>query len=365
MRIVRVEVEQLDIPFREPVISATHRWEHHRAGILVLRTDDGRKGLAEFPAPQPHDLGEDVSPRLIEVLTGIELSDPVTLEATLREVDTWPFVGRAARSAVESALVDLLARVSRRSIARYLDARAAADVAVNAMLGIDTPERTASEATALVANGFRCLKLKAGDEPSGRLEARVAAVRESVGADVALRLDFNGSLGADTAGKVLASVARFDIEYAEQPIPPAAGAEALARLRWTGSVPVAADESVRDLGTARVLLESRAVDALVVKPARVGGLRQAHAIVELATAAGVPVTVSTLFETGVGLAGALHLAATAPGPQAHGLATGGLLQSDLLSATLPIRDGRLAVPAGPGLGVDLEPRAIERYRVSP
>ena len=137
----------------------------------------------------------------------------------------------------------------------------------------------------------------------------------------------------------------------------------LARLRWTGAVPIAADESVRDLGAARVLLDSSAVDALVVKPARVGGLRQANAIVELATAASIPVTVSTLFETGVGLAGALHLAATAPGPQAHGLATAGLLRSDLLREPLAVVDGRMAAPEGPGLGIELDEVAIERYRI--
>ncbi|MEX1297336.1 MAG: mandelate racemase/muconate lactonizing enzyme family protein [Candidatus Limnocylindrales bacterium] len=363
MRIVRVEVEILEVPFREPVISGTQRWEQHRAGVLILRTDDGRKGLAEFPAPRPHDLGEDVSPRLIEVLTGIELSDPVAVEGTLRDIDTWPFVGRAARSAVESALIDLLARVSRQPIAEYLDRQARSDVAVNALLGMDQPEETAAQAAALVEDGFGCLKLKAGEEPDGALEARVRAVREAVGPDVALRLDFNGSLSADWAEDALAKVAPFDIEYAEQPIPPGAGAEALARLRWTGAVPIAADESVRDLGAARVLLDTGAVDALVVKPARVGGLRQARAIIDLAAAAEVPVTVSTLFETGVGLAGALHLAATVPGSQAHGLATAGLLESDLLETPLVISRGRMSVPVGMGLGVDLDRAALERYQV--
>jgi L-alanine-DL-glutamate epimerase-like enolase superfamily enzyme len=362
MRIARVEVEILEVPFRDPIISSAQRWEQHRAGIVILRTDDGRKGLAEFPAPRPHDLGEDVSPRLIEVLTGIELSDPVTLERTLRDVDSWPFVGRAARSAVESALVDLLARVSRQPIAEYLDRQARADVAVNALLGMDQPEQTAAQAATLVEEGFGCLKLKAGEEPDGALVTRVRAVREAVGPDVALRLDFNGSLRADGAQDVLTKVAPFDIEYAEQPIPPSAGAEALARLRWTGAVPIAADESVRDLGAARVLLDTGAVDALVVKPARVGGLRQARAIIDLAAAAEVPVTVSTLFETGVGLAGALHLAATAPGSQAHGLATAELLESDLLETPLAISGGRMAVPAGTGLGVDLDPAALERYQ---
>jgi L-alanine-DL-glutamate epimerase-like enolase superfamily enzyme len=363
MRITRVEVEFVDVPFREPIISGTQRWVHHCAGILILRTEDGRKGLGEFPASRPHDLGADRSPQLVEVLSGLELADPVAVEGTLRSIDSWPSGGRAARSAAESALVDLLARAGRARLADYLDPQAATEVTVNALLGLDQPDQTATQAAALVEAGFRCLKLKAGEEPDGALRARVGAVRAAVGPDVAIRLDFNGSLSADAAEEVLAAVAPYDIEYAEQPIPPAAGAEAMARLRWTGTVPIAADESVRDIGAARVLLDTGAVDALIVKPARVGGLRQARAIVELATAASVPVTVSTLFETGVGLAGALHLAATAPGPQAHGLATGRLLESDLLRTRLAIADGRMSVPTGVGLGVELDPEALERYRL--
>jgi o-succinylbenzoate synthase len=364
MRIARVEVEILEVPFREPVVSGDRRWEQHRASLVILRTDDGRRGRGEFPAPRPHDLGEDVSPRLVEALTGLELADPVTVEGTLREIDAWPFVGRAARSAVESALVELLARFGGHSVAAYLGGRARIDVAVNAMLGIGPSDQVASRAVTLAEAGYRCLKLKAGDEPDSAVRSRVEAVRAAVGPAVALRLDFNGSVGLERAEEVLASVAPFDIEYAEQPVHPGAGAEALARLRWNGAVPIAADESVRDLGSARVLLDTGAVDALVVKPARVGGLRQAYAITELAAAASVPVTVSTLFESGIGLAGALHLAATIPGPQAHGLATADLLESDLLQTPLPIVDGRMEVPTGMGLGVELDAAALSRYRVS-
>jgi L-alanine-DL-glutamate epimerase-like enolase superfamily enzyme len=364
MRLAEVRVETLEIPFRRPLVSGAERWDRVRAGIVLLVTDDGHRALGEFPAPRPDDLGEDVSPRLVSTLRGLELADPVSVEGSLRDIDAWPFVGRAARSAVESALVDLMAQINRRPVSTFLHAGAATSVALNATLGIDEPAATAAAAAAAVEAGFGAIKLKAGDEPDDVLGARVAAVREAVGSRVALRLDFNGSLPGGRAADVLAVVAGYDIEYAEQPLAPSAGAEALAHLRWTGPVPVAADEAVRDVGSARVLLDTGAVDALVVKPARVGGLRQAEAIIELATAASVPVTVSTLFESGVGLAGAVHLAATAPGPQAHGLATGQLLESDLLVTSLAIGGGRVAVPAGPGLGVELDEAAVARYRVS-
>jgi len=362
MRIEEARVEVLDIPFGEPVISGVQRWEHHRAGIIALRTTNDFEGLGELPVPPPDQLGDDIPGRLIRALEGLELGHASMIEGVLCDIEAWPSVGRPARSAVESALVDVLARLADQSVASFLFAGSRRDVAVNALLGIGPPEEAALLAAELVDAGYRCLKLKAGVEPDGALQRRVAAVREAVGPDVALRLDFNGSLAPETAEDVLAGVAQFDLEYAEQPISPAEGAEALARLRWTGAVPIAADESVRDLGAARVLLDSGAVDALVVKPTRVGGLRQAGAIVELATSAGVSVTVSTMFETGVGLAGALHLAATAPGTGAHGLATAGLLESDLLRTPLDISHGRMEVPDGPGLGIELDTDAVERYR---
>ncbi len=364
MQIAYVRVDTVSIPFGEPVISGTQVWSRRRAGILTLRTQDGHEGRGEFAAPEPADLGEDVSPRLVQRLEGIHLGDPVAVEGALRDIDTWPFVGRAARAATKSALVELLARLGGRSVASYLGPAPAASVPLNALLGVGSPSSTAAQAAAFVADGFTCLKLKAGDEPPDAIVARVGAVRAAAGSSVGLRVDFNGSLGVKAAKDVLARLAEFDLEYVEQPIAAAAGWEALAHLRWNGSVPIAADELVRDVGAARALLDAGAVDALVVKPVRVGGLRQAAAIVELATAAAVPVTVSTMFESGVGLAGALHLAAVTPGPQAHGLATAALLATDLLRQSLLVEDGRMALPAGPGLGVELDGAAVDRFRVT-
>ena len=364
MRISTVRVDTVDIPFREPIVSGAHRWEIRRVAVLTLHTDVGVQGLGEFAALLPNDLGHDVGPLLVAELEGVHLGDPVTLERSLRRIDAWPFVGRVARSAVESAIVDLLARAGGRSVASFLAEGPTDRVAVNGLVGISDPAVAAEEASSLVAVGYRCLKLKASAEPVDALLGRLAAVREAVGSSVAMRLDFNGALDVASAREIIERLEGFGIDYVEQPIAPTAGIAALARLREESAVRVAADESVRDLGSARDLLAAGAVDVLVVKPSRVGGLRQASSIVELATEAGVEVTVSTLFETGVGIAGALHLAAAVPGEGAHGLATAALLESDLLVRSLPIVEGSMTLPAGPGLGIDLDADAIERYRAA-
>ncbi len=325
--------------------------------MVSLRTDSGAGGLGEFVAPEPGDLGEPATSALVADLEGVHLADPVALEGALRRLDRRPFVGRMARAATESAIVDLLAHVEGRSIAAWLTPNPRREVALNALVGVSAPNVAAGEARALAEAGFGCLKLKGGNEEVAALLRRVAAIREAVGRGVALRLDLNGTLDVRSAADVLEQLTAFELEYVEQPIALSAGVAALARLRRRSAIPIAADESVRDVGTARALLRSGAADVLVIKPARVGGLRQAHAIIELAEAAGVAVTVSTLLETGVGIAAALQLAATVSDDRAHGLATAGLLESDLLSRPLEVIAGRHGRAPGPGSG-----RAARRGR---
>ncbi len=138
--------------------------------------------------------------------------------------------------------------------------------------------------------------------------------------------------------------------------------------------PLAADEAVESAEAARAILDAGAADVLVVKPARVGGPPVVAEIAALAAERGVPVVISSLFETGVGLAVALACAAALPdvpgwpaAERAHGLATADLLRDDLLVRPLVVGEGRIRTPGGPGrggLGVVVDERAVARYRVS-
>jgi L-alanine-DL-glutamate epimerase-like enolase superfamily enzyme len=260
------------------------------------------------------------------------------------------------RGALECAIVDLEARQSDVSVARSLAGEEVQpDVAVNALLLATGPSTDApSEARALVAAGFATLKLKLDGSSNGSPGAwwteMVTEVRAAVGPDVALRVDLNGSLSPEGARAWLQTVADLDLEYVEQPIAPDDGPQELAGLRDAG-VPIAADESVTDIASALDLLDA-GCDVLVVKPARVGGPLRAAEIVQAAADADVPAVVSTLYETGVGLAAALHVAASVPGDRAHGLATGQLIANDPVEGAPAVISGRMRV-VGPGLGVTL------------
>jgi L-Ala-D/L-Glu epimerase len=198
-----------------------------------------------------------------------------------------------------------------------------------------------------VRAGFRALKIKVAAAPPEDDIARILAVRRRVGAGVALRIDANGAWDEATALRVLGAVEACDIEYVEEPVK--------GDLRAVGrrvNIPVAADPATLEEG-ARVLRD-RGADFLVLKPMALGGVRPTRELAVAAIEAGIGVVVTSILDTAVGVAGALHLAASLPGPErSHGLATMGLLEEAPVEGLAPPHDGEMRLPPGPGLGVRL------------
>ncbi|HEX3721189.1 MAG TPA: enolase C-terminal domain-like protein, partial [Nitrolancea sp.] len=177
----------------------------------------------------------------------------------------------------------------------------------------------------------------------------------------ALRLDANAAWEAETAIATLRQFARYDIEFVEQPVA-ADDIDALARVRRASPIAIAADEALTSLSAARQLIERRAADVLIIKPMVCSGLVASRTTIEEAVAAGLRVVVTSTIESGVGVATALHLAATLPdGSPACGLATANLLEHDLLQEPLSVVNGRMSLPDGPGLGVRLDEATLERF----
>lgn len=203
-------------------------------------------------------------------------------------------------------------------------------VRVNALVPAVGPD--AAEA---LAAGHADVKVKVGD--SGDLD-RVAAVRGAIGRRGRLRVDANGAWDVESAVARIAVLAAFDLELVEQPV---ASLEDLAGVRRKVAVPVAADECVRGLDDARRLAALDAADALVVKVQPLGGIA---ATLEVIDAARVPAIVSSMYETSVGLAAGLALAAALDElPFACGLGTAGLLAADVVSEPLLPVEGVLAL----------------------
>ena len=197
------------------------------------------------------------------------------------------------------------------------------EVRVNALVPALPPD-----AAARLAAGHRDVKVKVGD--AGDVD-RVAAVRDAIGPHARLRIDANGAWDVETAIARIGRMAAYDLELVEQP---AVSIDDLATIRRNVDVPIAADECVRTVDDARRLV----ADVLVVKVQPLGGFAAAIAIID---AAGLPVVVSSMLETSIGIAAGLALAASLDHlPYACGLGAPAL---DIVADPLVPVDGVLQV----------------------
>jgi len=353
-----LEVIRVRVPFRAPFVTAARTWTARDSWLLRIAGEDGTAGWGEAVLDDPA-----AAPALEHLVREMVEADRLPTTGLLEEEGA---AGRALLAAMAGA-------ASRTGLDVLPGARG---IGVNATVGAVDRERAAEEAAGRVAAGFRTIKLKAGPEDTADdLFARVAAVRAAVGDAVALRLDVNGIWDAATAEAMLRPLEDFDLQYVEQPVA-VPDLEGLISLRRRVDIPIAADEAVTSVEAAMTLLDHDAADVLVVKPARVGGVMAVARIETIATARGVPVVITSMFETGIGLAADLACASWVsqfsdlPGwpaeDRAHGLATADLLEDDLLADPLVVRDGRMWVPAGLGsnaMGITVDEAAVERYRV--
>ena len=215
------------------------------------------------------------------------------------------------------------------------------EVAVNALVPAVGPAEAAA-----IAAGASDVKVKVGGgdiggEAGGALGVdvdRVAAVRNAVGPAGRIRVDANGAWDVEQAVAAIGALARYGVDLVEQPVPTLAG---LAEVRRRVAVPVAADECVRGVDDARELARLGAADAVVLKVQPLGGVASAMAVAE---AAGVPAIVTSMYESSVGLAAGLALAAALPElPWACGLGTASLFAADVVTEPLLAVDGMLTV----------------------
>ena len=255
----------------------------------------------------------------------------------------------AARHGIDLALWDLSAQRAGAPLSGLLHPEPAKQVRVNALLVGEDPAGLARIATAA---GCDLLKLKVGARDLAEDAARVAAVRLAA-PNARLRLDANGAWpNARAALAALHTLGLAQVESVEQPVPPH-DRLGLGWLRGRIAPAVAADEAVLDEQTGLALLDAGAVDAIVLKAMKLGGVGPCMRLARHASSLGLRAWLTTTIDGAVARRGALHLAAALDpaGSEAHGLATGGMLTSDL-AATAGPRAGALFVPQGAGIGLD-------------
>ena len=323
MRIAEAGVERRLLRYHSPIVTAHGTVEDRWTVLLTLVDEDGNIGMGEA-AP----------------LAGFTSDTVETAESALRwwaadETDDGDSPASVtARAAIDSALLDLGARIAGTTVHRLLAPESPDRLAVSALATGSSPAAIATSAAAAVAAGHATVKVKVGTHGVHGDVDRVSAVRSRIGPDVRLRLDANGAWGVSEALRHLDRLAAFDIEFVEEPV---AGLDYLAEVRLSSPIPTAVDESARTVDDVSRAVEMGAADLVVLKPSAIGGPLEAARAAAIVRSAGLDVVVTSLMEGSIGIRAAAHLAsaigALDPAP---GLATASLLAVDVDTPCLPV-----------------------------
>jgi L-alanine-DL-glutamate epimerase-like enolase superfamily enzyme len=201
----------------------------------------------------------------------------------------------------------------------------------------------------------------------GRMIEVIAAVRGAVGPEMTLMVDAQYSFSdAESCLTAIRQWEPFDIFFLETPLP-SDDIAGYARLVAEQPIPIAQGEWLATRFEFAELLQRKALNIAQPDIGRVGGLTEANRVVHLAQEAGLPV-VPHIWKTGISIAAAIHLASTTNSiPFIEFLPSelsSSNLRRGLLSTKIEMRDGQLIVPNTPGLGVELDHDAVERFEAA-
>ena len=336
--------------------------------LVRIDTDDGAFGIGEAPV----DVGffgqtlEEVQ-AAIEDYLGPQIVglDPFDREYVLHRID---YRGNScAKSGIDLAVHDLIGRALGAPVSDLIGGSHKQRIAVAIEIAGGAPADMAAACVAYMDKGVRAFKPKIGGYPDRDVD-RLRAIRDAVGPDVSLRADANQGYSPKEAIRLCRLAEKHDValELLEQPVA-AWNLQGMAQVRAAVDTLIEADESCYTPHDAMQIIRHEAADVLNIKVAKAGGLYNAKKIAALAEAAGLGCVLGTAFGLGVKVAAKLHLAASTIGMldavefTEIGLHEGLLAPPHDVQLALPLEDGYLPVPTGPGFGVELDQEKLRQF----
>lgn len=324
--------------------------------LVHIATESGCEGWGEGPLDRSRPAA--VASRkgaLASMLLGRSVFDI----AELPSLDAMEPIGLLG--AVEIACWDLVGRVAGQPLCRLFggDYRPAMPIAVR--LPMAGPQRTAEVSYALAEQGFHSQVVLASGAAEVDL-ATLSAIRARSGNQVRLRFDGGLCYDAETAREMSMKFEGMALDCFIDPID-AATCEPAAALAAQTSVPLALCRAMTAPADVLTAVRRRAAGSVILDLSRIGGLLAARKCAAVAEAGGVGAALSTE-SAGVSIAAALQLAASVPAFSGCNESAYQQLRDDILKRSLPTLDGAMAVPHGPGLGIEVDRAKVEKYQVA-
>lgn len=370
MKITRIETIPVAVPLKKHLSAKTAHGEHATSLFVIVKvhTDAGHIGLGEatisalWSGETQAGTVSAIQDYIAPAIVGL---DPRDITQIRQRMDYQIKLNPFTKAAVEIACWDIAGKAAGLPVYQLLGGKVRDRVRIKLVLWAYDIPTVEKMARTFLDWKVSCLKVKVGLDPAGDI-ARVRAVRAYAGPDMPMTIDANTGWTLNQARQSLHALQDVGLLFAEQPIP-AGNPLALAELRHFTAIPIMADESVFTLQDAWHIGVHQAADVISVYPGKHGGIAATAEIVAVAKAAGLRCTIGSNLELGIGTAAMLHVAAALPeidtesfpadtiGPFYH--------EGDLIKDPLKLGPPYAEIPAGPGLGVELDEAQLERWRV--
>ena len=361
MKITSVKTYSTSYPVQEPFSNAMRTTRERAFGIVEITTDNGLTGWGEgasLPAKKAIDT---------QVIGRSPFDYEVIWEGLHQQgVDT------AAISAIDIALWDLMGKALKQPISSLMGGafRTSAQAYATGLFRRDVPDHTAAlvaEAKGYADAGFRAMKMKVGFGPKYDIK-NVAAVRRAIGDDILFAVDANCGYDRGSAIAIGQKLAENNLLWFEEPIA-ADDVQGYVEIRRALNMRISGAEQLRGRWAFRRMIQEGALDIIQPDVCVCGGFTEFSKIMAMASANHVRV-IPHMFGTAIRLAATLQLLAILPDSPRALEPFPALLEYDMsenaLRTTLakePIthQQGMVAIPQGPGLGIEINRDVLQRY----
>ena len=360
----RIDTIPVALPLKAAMTMAGETIRAAQNILVRIEAQDGTVGWGEAasaPTMTGDTLGgltaaarDCLAPRLI----GQDARQWVTLRLGLHRA----LLGNGgAHSAVEMAVLDLVGRVCGTRLIDLMTKPRREAVKPMWLLGNKTAEEDVAEAHVRQKEGFEFFKLKIGVKPLAKEIAIAFAVREAL-PKTPLCADANCGLTLAEARKYAERTRKARLMFVEQPLA-YDDFDGLKKLTRATKVPIGVDEAIHSF--ADIVSSARAgASGVSLKLIKLGGITAAVEAGKLCHKLGLAVNIAAkIAESSVSSAAALHLACAVPKADWGVSLTHFYLAEDIVKRPLPLKNGMVALPQSPGLGIEVDEAAVERFKV--
>jgi len=361
IKIKDIEIYYFDIPLIQPFRIAIGTVTAASDVLIRIITDSGLVGLGEASPFLPitgetQETNVTAARHIRDMLMG---KDALAIESHLREMKPFMHTNPSIVAAFDMALHDLLGKAAGLPLFRLFGGERT-ELETDITVDLDEPQVMAKRAKEFVERGFRTIKVKVGQSPQLD-EARIKAIRESIGEGPAIRIDANQGWTVPQAIEALRRLEKYRIEFCEQPVA-ASDIDGLRLVREESPIPIMADESLFLPADALKLIKAGACDYFNIKVMKAAGLANSLRIAHIAEAANIKCMLGCMVESRLALTAAAHIMAARENIVFADLDGFTSHTVDPIIGGMKLNGGKITLPETPGLGCDVDPAFLKKLR---